>query len=194
MQRSVGRALLLRFADTSERVREAAACLALGLIQRAPDSAMSVMPYVMPVLEERLIPLAQGTGGTGAGARTAGAAHAPGAVYTDPARKMLEPSETGEERSWCCDSAAAIALMPEMSFQPAVIPVPTLTPRSRAPLSVCAVRLLLLRIVRCLVESLEAGCAAYAGEVCEIVRNAAEDPFHGEGPAHVRSVMSLCYY
>jgi len=134
LEGSVGRALLLRFADTSERVREAAACLALGLIQRAPDSAMSVMPYVMPVLEERLIPLAQGTGGTGAGARTAGAAHAPGAVYTDPARKMLEPSET--------------------------------------------VRLLLLRIVRCLVESLEAGCAAYAGEVCEIVRNAAEDPFH----------------
>jgi len=50
----LGKALLKRFADASERVRDLAMSLFLALLQRAPDATLPIMPYAMPVLEERL--------------------------------------------------------------------------------------------------------------------------------------------
>jgi hypothetical protein len=51
---SLVKPLLRRFDDASEQCREVAAWCALELLRRAPDEALALLPYVVPVLEERL--------------------------------------------------------------------------------------------------------------------------------------------
>jgi len=46
--------LLRRFDDASERCRELAASCTLQTLRSGPDHALALLPYVMPVLEERL--------------------------------------------------------------------------------------------------------------------------------------------
>ena len=43
--------------DGSERCRQTAAEAALSLVQRAPVAALALLPYAVPVLHERLVPV-----------------------------------------------------------------------------------------------------------------------------------------
>ncbi|MEW5306836.1 MAG: hypothetical protein WDW36_009274 [Sanguina aurantia] len=51
---SLGKALLRRLDDSSEAVRTAAAGMLDEMLQAAPDAVLALLPYAMPVLEERL--------------------------------------------------------------------------------------------------------------------------------------------
>jgi hypothetical protein len=46
--------LLRRFDDVSEKCRDLAASCVLKLLRSCPDEALGLLPYVVPVLEERL--------------------------------------------------------------------------------------------------------------------------------------------
>jgi hypothetical protein len=54
LEDSLGKGLLRRLDDASEGVREKAAKLLLALLQKGPGAAMAMLPYAMPVIEERL--------------------------------------------------------------------------------------------------------------------------------------------
>eukprot|EP00967_Tisochrysis_lutea_P029813 scaffold34905_cov17-Tisochrysis_lutea.AAC.6 len=49
-----GKALLRRFDDQSEGCRELAAITFLGALHAAPQAVLALLPYAVPVLEERL--------------------------------------------------------------------------------------------------------------------------------------------
>lgn len=87
LEGSAGKALLRRFADPSERIREMAAARVADMLRACPDAALSTTPYLVPVLEERLIPLAV--------APSADAELRKGPAHVDPSKARLEPSETG---------------------------------------------------------------------------------------------------
>jgi hypothetical protein len=50
----LGKTLLKLFADPTEAVRSAAVRFFLTSIEQGPDSVLQLLPYVIPVLEERL--------------------------------------------------------------------------------------------------------------------------------------------
>jgi hypothetical protein len=50
----LGKALLLRFEDTSEACRELAVGCFQQLLVKGEDATLHLLPYAMPVLEERL--------------------------------------------------------------------------------------------------------------------------------------------
>ncbi|GAX77040.1 hypothetical protein CEUSTIGMA_g4487.t1 [Chlamydomonas eustigma] len=50
----LGKALLRRYDDSAEACRELAVSILSGLLKAAPHSVLSMMPYIVPVLEERL--------------------------------------------------------------------------------------------------------------------------------------------
>lgn len=52
--RTLTKPLLRRFDDASEKCREMAAGCALKLLRSCPDEVLGLLPYIMPVLEERL--------------------------------------------------------------------------------------------------------------------------------------------
>ena len=53
----IGKALLRRFDDPSEACRDLSVSLLTSLISIAPHSTLSLLPYVMPVLQERIPPI-----------------------------------------------------------------------------------------------------------------------------------------
>lgn len=50
----LGKALLKLFADPTEAVRRAAVRFFMTSIEQGPDSVLQLLPYIIPVLEERL--------------------------------------------------------------------------------------------------------------------------------------------
>ena len=50
----IGKALLRRFDDPSEAIRDLSVSLLTSLISIAPHSTLSLLPYIMPVIEERI--------------------------------------------------------------------------------------------------------------------------------------------
>ncbi|KAG1672600.1 hypothetical protein FOA52_002080 [Chlamydomonas sp. UWO 241] len=54
LEGKLGKALLRKFDDVGEANRELAVSTLSGLLQAAPDSVLMLLPYAMPVLEERL--------------------------------------------------------------------------------------------------------------------------------------------
>jgi len=140
---SAGRAVLRRFADPVERVREMAVECVASMLRAAPDAVMSVMPYLVPVLEERLVPV-EIVAPEGRAAPAPGGA---GPAYVDPSRANMEPSET--------------------------------------------VRRDLLALAVSLVEALELGCMAYAGELLEFVRVSVDDVFHEANEEACRLCVAL---
>jgi hypothetical protein len=50
----LGKALLRRFDDSSEVCRDHAACIFLHLMRQGETMTLQMLPYAMPVLEERL--------------------------------------------------------------------------------------------------------------------------------------------
>jgi hypothetical protein len=50
----LGKAVLRRFDDRSEACRELAVTAFSQLMQMAPDGVLALLPYALPVLEERL--------------------------------------------------------------------------------------------------------------------------------------------
>lgn len=54
MQSNLGKALLRKFDDKSEACRELAISCFMTVLSAAPDSNLQLLPYTMPVLEERL--------------------------------------------------------------------------------------------------------------------------------------------
>ncbi len=96
---SLAKPLLRRLDDASAKCRELAAACVLRLLRGRPDASLELLPYVMPVLEERMERRVGGMSGHAhVGARACAAcAHIYGPTTDHPTIQPAGPVEPSEE-------------------------------------------------------------------------------------------------
>ena len=166
LEGSLGKALLRRFADATEAVRDGSIRLFGAALDYAPDAAMSLMPYLMPVLEERLIPLDVVTTTT---------------TTTNNSSSPSDATATASRVHRGSGTTASPTGHPHQGTAPEAI---HLEPAED-------VRLALYRLAWRVILILETGCQAYASELVEMVRVGLEDAYHEVAEAACRVCRAL---